>query len=116
MTGYDIYLGALTLLNIAEENNGLKEAVPPLALCALNEIGSDLIDDFSLSDIFGFVSDEKELISAFINGVAMVLSASFNMYNQNAYFTTVYNQKRAIVKNKSTTVKNNIPYVSEAAI
>lgn len=112
MTGYDIYNSALMLLDIGEENNDGKTPIPDIALIAVNEIGSDLLPGFNLKNIFDKADIGEASLSAFINGVAMVLSATFNMYNKNAYFTALYNQKRAAVKGKTERIQNNIPYVS----
>lgn len=116
MIGYDIYKNALALLSIEDGGNDYKGAVPDTALCAVNEILGDLSLNIRIRSIFDEISVKEDALSALTNGVAMIISATRNMYNQNAFFTTVYNQKRAAVKNKSERVKNSIPFVSGDAV
>lgn len=111
MRGNEILKSALVLLDTSGMESGIKESIPNIALGAINDIGSDLFGDFKAERLFDEIPLKKSELSAFVYGVAMVLSAAFGLVEKNRYLTECYNKRRAAVKCKIERVKNRVPFV-----
>ena len=111
MTGYDIFNSAAVLIGAQKGGNEYNGLLPEIALCAVNRVGSDLLGNFELRDIFDTANVPPAARNAFIHGVASALCAALEKSEQSAYFTRIYNAERAAVKSNTAAVINVIPAV-----
>lgn len=111
MTGYELYKRAVNLLQIDDYPAYSGITLPQTVLNIINIIGADLIENFHIEDAYKEFSVSNEVLPALTFGVTMLLASVYGLDEKSAYFTELYNGKRAAAKSKSKTVKNVIPTV-----
>lgn len=108
MSGYDIYLKALSLLGYKDKSDTDSKSLLRRAFVAVCEICSDLSVDPPVA-VNEKIQASKKAIEAIPYGVAMLISLSEGDAVSNRFFTEVYNAKRAMVKAAVSSVADVIP-------
>lgn len=111
MTGYDIFLSALNLINHNGDfsaNNG-EEILLKKSVFTINRVLSDLTDGtLSIENIHDKIECSDAVSDALCYGVAMFLSLSEGDSNSQNVFAEIYNLKRAKAKSGKGYIKNGV--------
>ena len=111
MTGYDIYEKAMLYIGMGDNNGEISDgnAVLPIALEAVNQIGYDLCEMKPKSSLFETVEAPENVLSAMPYGVGMIIAMSMGLTQQNALMSELYSAKRTTIKSGSSKIKDRLP-------